>query len=78
MKVCKFSKDCLFFNDQMPFYELLKGYKERYCQGEWKECARYMVAKKLGRRWVPDYLYPGMTDYAQKVISSKKGKLTAV
>ena len=39
-----------------------------YCQGDNLKCARYMVAKKLGKEKVPQDLYPNMVEKAKKLM----------
>lgn len=69
MADCEFLKGCLFFNDKMSINEGLGAiYKVRYCQGDNTKCARYVVAKKLGREKVPTDLYPNMIERADGLI----------
>ena len=69
MADCELVGGCLFFNDKMKDTEGLGSlYKKKYCIGDNSECARYMVAKALGRPAVPTTLYPNMTDKANNLI----------
>ena len=69
MAECELLKGCLFFNDKMPNSSGLGAmYKRNYCQGNNTRCARYMVAKSLGREKVPANLYPNMFDRAKQLI----------
>ena len=71
MADCKLLEGCLFFNDKMPAESGLGAiYKKKYCQGDNSNCARYMVASKLGREKVPTNLYPNMVDKANALISA--------
>ena len=45
-------------------------YKKRYCEGDKRLCARYTVASKLGKEFVPSNLYPNMMDKAQEILKS--------
>lgn len=70
MADCELLEGCLFFNDKMSVDEGLGAmYKNRYCQGDNSQCARYVVAKKLGREKVPANLYPNMLDKANELIA---------
>ena len=72
MPDCELLKGCLFFNDKMPLeVGMGKIFKEKYCQGDNSICARYMVAKSVGREKVPQNLYPNMKDKANEIM--KKG-----
>ena len=69
MSDCELLTGCLFFNDKMPMESGLGAlFKKNYCQGDNSKCARYMVAKKLGREKVPTNLYPNMYDEATQLI----------
>jgi len=69
MADCESLKGCIFFNDKMP---IDKGvgllFKKNYCQGDNSKCARYMVAKKLGKEKVPQNLYPNMVEKAKELL----------
>jgi hypothetical protein len=73
MADCELLKGCLFFNDKMPEASGMGAiYKKKYCLGDNAECARFMIAKKLGREKVPVNLYPNMVEKAQEL--SNEGK----
>jgi hypothetical protein len=42
--------------------------KSQFCEGEYSQCARYMVRKALGSGKVPDYLFPRSVDKAKRII----------
>ena len=70
MADCELLKGCLFFNDKMSEVSGMGSiYKKEYCLGDNANCARYMVAEKLGREKVPTTLYPNMFDKANQMIS---------
>ena len=70
MADCELLKGCLFFNDKMPQDSGMGSiFKTRYCTGDSAKCARYMVAKQLGREKVPVTLYPNMADEAKALIA---------
>ena len=74
MPDCELLEGCLFFNDRMQsmptVVELLK---ERLCRGEYTECARYMVYRKLGRPRVPPDLFPSDRDRAWRILKEAAG-----
>jgi hypothetical protein len=45
-------------------------YKKQFCRGEFSQCARYTVFKKLGRDAVPSDLFPNMIERALEVIKA--------
>lgn len=70
MSDCELLAGCLFFNDKMPMETGLGSlFKRNYCQGDYSKCARYKVAKTLGREKVPTTLYPNMFDQAERLIA---------
>lgn len=44
-------------------------YKLGYCQGGWRDCARYRVAQVSGEENVPSDLYPHMCHRADEILS---------
>ncbi len=71
MANCELLGGCLFFNDKMPGESGLGAiFKKKYCKGDNSKCARYLVAKRLGREKVPANLYPNMMDRANGLISA--------
>jgi len=72
MADCELLAGCLFFNDKMSMEEGIGAlYKKNYCQGDNSKCARYMVAKSLGREKVPNDLYPNMHQEAEELIAKE-------
>ena len=69
MPDCEMIAKCLFFNDKLAdkpgTAEMMKN---RYCRGDFKECARYVVCKALGREKVPADMFPIHMDKAQAMI----------
>ncbi len=69
MAECDLLKTCPFFNDKMANMpstaELLK---KKFCRGDFKNCARYMIAKTLGREKIPPDLFPNDIDKAKKIL----------
>lgn len=72
MAECQCLPGCLFFNDKMPDTSGLGAiYKRRYCLGDHRRCARFMVFSKLGKPAVPQDLYPNMVDRAEAILAGK-------
>ena len=69
MADCECLAGCPFFQGflkNMPANAELT--KMKYCQGEYTECARYMVFKALGKPRVPDDLFPREKERAEEII----------
>jgi len=70
---CEFHNSCPFFNDRMDQMPSTAGvYKKIYCHGNNDNCARYMIAKSLGRNKIPPTVYPNNRDMARKMISGQR------
>jgi methyl-accepting chemotaxis protein len=69
---CERLPACIFFNDQMESMpavaELLKS---QYCRGAFQDCARFVVAGKLGGARVPRDLYPNHTVRASNILAQE-------
>jgi len=73
MADCELLKGCLFFNDKMPEATGMGMiYKKKYCLDDSAACARFMIAKKLGREKVPTNLYPNMVERAREIFKNAK------
>jgi hypothetical protein len=69
MKCEKLAK-CPFYNDKMDAEKGIgKMYKQKYCEGDKTQCARYIVATQLGAEYVTDRLYPNMHEVANKLLA---------
>ncbi len=66
---------CPYFEGS-EFCELLKSdsqgafedYAERYCKGNFRHCARYMVIEKMGLDAAPEAMLPNEMDRALRII----------
>lgn len=70
MADCEFLGKCPFFNDKlanMPGHA--EFFKDLYCRRNNETCARYMIAKKLGREAIPRDLFPNHVEMAKEIIS---------
>ena len=68
MTDCKRLEKCLFFNnklDNMP--KLAERYKNKFCKGDCKNCARYIVAEATGS--CPNDLFPNQIERVEKIIN---------
>lgn len=66
---CENLEGCIFYNDKMDIESGLgKMYKQRYCEGDKTQCARYIIATNIGKQKVPADLYPNMHDRAKKIL----------
>ena len=69
---CECIDNCPFFNDKMAnMPAMAEIYKQRYCKGNFQECARYMVFKALGKPSVPSDLFPNQKERALKILENK-------
>ncbi|SFM00831.1 hypothetical protein SAMN05421830_11173 [Desulfomicrobium norvegicum] len=69
MPDCELTTKCLFFNDKMAnMPSTASMMKRKYCQGDFEQCARYIVCKALGRDKVPADLTPSQVDKAKQII----------
>ncbi len=69
---CELLRDCMFFNDRlknMPVFS--ERLKEEFCRGDYSKCARYLVAKALGRDKVPDNLFPNQSERVADLLNGK-------
>jgi hypothetical protein len=74
---CENLGGCSFYNDKMPMDRGLgQIQKQKYCEGEKSQCARYMVASSIGKENIPMDLYPIMMDRANKIIDEYYRKST--
>ena len=70
MADCTFLKKCLYFNDKLKnMPTAAEGIKMMYCLWHYDECARYTIAKVMGRENVPNDLFPPDLDRANKILS---------
>ncbi|MCX7970653.1 MAG: hypothetical protein N3A57_03715 [Negativicutes bacterium] len=68
---CEKLAGCPFFNDQLADSPAMTAMlKKKYCQsdGNFRNCARYLVAGKLGSAAVPRDLYPNMCERAREIL----------
>lgn len=70
MSNCEMISKCIFFNDKMANMPSTANLmKKKYCQGDFTQCARYVVCKALGRERVPADLSPSQMDKARKLVA---------
>ena len=73
MAVCEKLEKCPFYQGKMDInHGLGKMYKQKYCEGDKTQCARYIVATQLGPEFVTNSLYPNMNDVANKLLEENK------
>ncbi|MBN1672546.1 MAG: hypothetical protein JXR37_16010 [Kiritimatiellae bacterium] len=70
MARCEIWENCMFHNNKMPCDASLGAiYRRHYCNGDFANCARFMVFRALGRQMVPINLYPNQQDRAREIIA---------
>jgi len=70
---CEFSDKCMFYEDhisKMPVTAFF--YKKQYCDQDAVNCARYMIAEKLGPEQVPRDLFPCQDVRARMIVNGIK------
>ncbi|SHH42149.1 hypothetical protein [Tepidibacter thalassicus] len=72
MSVCPSIHTCPFFNDKMSSKPTLaEMYKKNYCKGNYEICARFKVSKILGKKYVPDNLFPNQFNRVKDLINKE-------
>ncbi|MBI4845393.1 MAG: hypothetical protein HY810_02820 [Candidatus Omnitrophica bacterium] len=75
MRECELLEKCLFFNGIVSSDSGIGvHFKKTYCRGYNSVCARFVVAKTLGRDKVPLNLYPDMLVHALRIIENEQSK----
>ena len=70
MAVCENLSKCPFYQGQMAMESGLGSmYKKKYCEGDKLLCARYLIATRLGKEFMPQNLYPNMMDKAKEILA---------
>jgi hypothetical protein len=71
--VCRYLAFCPFFRDNVAKNPALAGtYKNSYCNANQSNCARYLIARALGRDSVPSDLFPDQMNRAERIILEKQ------
>ena len=69
MAECENLGKCDFFHDKMKDMPATSALmKTRYCLENPTGCARYIIAKKLGREMVPKDLFPSQKNKAENIL----------
>ena len=69
MAECELIQKCIFFNNKMKDMPATADIiKNKFCKNDFISCARYRVAKSLGREKVPADLFPQQAEKADKII----------
>jgi len=69
MNECKNLKNCPFFNDKMvKMPATAKLFKARYCNSNFNECARFVMANLVEGNEVPLDLFPNQHERVNKLI----------
>lgn len=70
MNQCESLCHCAFFNHKLARMPMLSdALKQRYCLGEWEDCARYRVISHDAA--VPDDLYPDDLERANHIVDNE-------
>ena len=70
MAECEFLSICLYFNDKLKNMPTASDMVKRmYCLWHFEDCARYKVAKAIGRENVPPDLFPPDIEEAKAMLA---------
>lgn len=70
MADCDRLATCLFFNDRLENLPAVAALlKTQYCHGDFRTCARFRVAAKLGSTNVPETLFPQDSAAADRIVA---------
>jgi hypothetical protein len=59
MACCDLQPNCYFYNDTLSHLpQRAYFFRDKYCNGDFSECARYIIFKAYGHDKVPRYLCP--------------------
>ena len=59
MASCELCTSCFFFNEQVANMPQVMGdLRDKYCNGDFTNCARFKISKSCGGDKVPLYIYP--------------------
>ncbi|MCK5708073.1 MAG: hypothetical protein KAI43_10510 [Candidatus Aureabacteria bacterium] len=72
LKSCPYKEDTFLQDQLVKMPAFIKSIKKDYCEGNFIECARYMVLKALGEENIPANLFPNDQKGAKEIIL--KGK----
>lgn len=76
MAECELSAGCNFLNNQVSDNQgRIDFYKEFYCLGSKSICARYMIAKSIGKDFVPENLSPNHVMRAKEILDKYPASL---
>ncbi|MFC1770114.1 hypothetical protein ACFLZI_03570 [Nitrospirota bacterium] len=66
---CLLVSECAFFNDKLKDMPAMSEVlKERFCMGDNRACARYIVYLKVGKSRVPQNLFPNSIDMVESIL----------
>ncbi len=66
---CGFIEGCIFFNRYLAKTPATAGLMVgQYCHGDFETCARFIVRTHKGKEHVPEDMFPGQRDRAQKIL----------
>lgn len=70
MQECEYIDNCPFFRGELSEKPVeIEEMKEKYCRRNNLNCARYMVARTLGKEYMPEDLYPHEKEVAYQLIA---------
>jgi hypothetical protein len=77
MAECDIISECTFFNDKMADMPVTAEIMRRkLCRGDFSGCAIFMVAKAVGREYVPSNLIPNQLERVEEIITAVKDEIS--
>ena len=76
MSDCVCLEQCPFFHDKMEnMPSMAEMLKQRYCKGDWHECARHQIFEEFGVEAVPGNLFPNQNQLAMDLAMSLRARV---
>lgn len=75
MNTCDKYKECTYINSDLTkdMGIFLDALKMKFCHGDYKKCARYILGKKIGAEHVPETLLPSELEEAISIANKLLG-----
>ncbi len=75
--MCELEKSCAFFQSAEGFSKVIQAVRRTLCSTDPKNCARYIVHKKLGPEDVPEHLFPCDIIQAERIVHDESPEIKA-
>jgi len=75
--ICELEESCAFFQSAKGLNKVIQAVRQTLCSTEPRNCARYIVHKKLGPEAVPEHLFPCDVIQAERIARDESLDLKA-